>query len=257
MSLELVKEVRQITGAGISDVNRALAEAKGDKNKAIEILRKQGQKIATKKSAREIKEGVISLAREADKVAIVALGCETDFVALNQDFVQAVAGLAKKLLELGQAKFMTWAEDYIKKELVVKIGENLQLVKTDLVEGKIIGTYVHSNKKVAAIVVLSAGSEELAKEIAMQVAASAPKYLRPEDVPAEELAKEKEIYTAQLQAEGKPANILEKIMQGKVDKYYTEVCLLNQLFIKDDKKTIAKLLAANKATIEKFSYYSL
>lgn len=257
MSLELIKEVRQITGAGMSDVNKALAEAKGDKDKAIEILRKQGQKIAAKKSAREIKEGVIALAFAQAKVAVVALGCETDFVARNEDFVQSVNGLAKKLLELSQDKFTPWAEEYIKNELVVKIGENLQLLKAEIVEGQIMGTYLHSNKKVAAVVVLSAGSESLAKEIAMHVAAMAPKYLRPEDVPADVLAKEKEIYAQQLKNEGKPANIMEKIMAGKVAKFYTEVCLLNQPFIKDDKQSVEKFLAANQAIVDKFSYYSL
>ena len=141
--------------------------------------------------------------------------------------------------------------------MIVKIGENLQLNQASIIEGETIGSYLHSNKKVAGIVVLSGGNEEIAKDIAMHIAAFAPEYLQPEDVPADVLAKEKEIYTEQLKAEGKPAEIIEKIMTGKVEKFYSEVCLIKQAFVKDDKISIEKLLADNNAKIEKFSYYSL
>lgn len=257
MSLELIKEVRTITGAGMSDVKKALDEADGDKDKAIEILRKKGQKIAAKKSDREIKEGVIAVSREGDKVAIVGLGCETDFVARNEDFQNAVEELVKKLLEMGKVDFEAWATKHIQDELVVKIGENLQLAIFDILEGKTIGTYLHSNKKVAAIVVLSEGEEEIAREIAMHCAAMAPKYLKPEEVPTAELDKEKEIYAEQLKKEGKPEEMIGKITEGKVNKYYTEVCLLRQPFVKDDKKSIEKFAEENKAVIEKFGYYAL
>jgi len=257
MSLELIKEIRQITGAGMSDVKVALDEAAGDRAKAIEILRKRGQKIAAKKSAREIKEGVIAFASADDKIAVVSLGCETDFVARNEGFQQAVSTLAEKLLSLGKDEFSAWATKYIQDELIVKIGENLSLVNFDVLSGKIIGTYLHSNKKVASVVIFSKGSQEIAKEVAMHIAAMAPKYLRPEEVPSEELAKEKEIYAEQLKKENKPEAILAKILEGKVQKYYSEVCLLNQPYIKDDKKSIEQFLKDNSAEIEKFAYYSL
>jgi len=257
MSLELIKEIRQITGAGISDVKEALDQAAGNREQAIEILRKKGQKMAAKKSDREVKEGVIAFAKSDNKVAVVALACETDFVAKNEDFQKAVQELADKLMEIGSDQFQDWATKYIQDELIVKIGENLQLTNFDIFTADVIGTYLHSNNKVASVVVLKGGSEELAKEIAMHAAAMAPKYLQPEDVPAEVLDKEKEIYAEQLKAEGKPEDVMAKIMIGKVNKFYTEVCLLKQPYIKDDKKSIEKLLEENKATIEKFEYYSL
>jgi len=257
MSLDLIKEVRQITGAGISDVKEALDEAGGDREKAIEILRKKGQKIAAKKSDREIKEGVIALASADNKLAVVGLGCETDFVAKNDDFKNAVQELAAKLLSMGKDGFQEWATKYIQDELIVKIGENLTLIFTDVFEGNVIGSYLHSNNKVASVVVLSEGSEDIAKEVAMHAAAMAPKYLQPDEVDTAELEKEKEIYREQLKKEGKPEDMLEKILTGKVQKYYTEVCLLKQPYVKDDKKSIEQFLADNGAKIEAFKYFSL
>lgn len=257
MSLELIKEIRQITGAGMNDVNQALKEADGDKEKAIEILRKKGQKIAAKKSDREVKEGVVAFAQAANKLAVVALACETDFVAKNEDFKKSVQELADKLLEMGKEEFKVWSEKYIQDELIVRIGENLQLANFDIFEGETIGTYLHSNNKVASVVVLKGGSEDLAKEIAMHSTAMAPKYLKPEDVPADVLVKEKEIYSEQLKKEGKPENIIENILKGKVEKYYSENCLLKQAFVKDDKKSIEDLLKAAGAELENFAYYSL
>jgi len=125
MSFEIIKKVRKITGAGISDVKKALDEAQGDEEKAIEILRKAGTKIAAKKSDRDTSEGCITVLEEGDKVGVVALKCETDFVARNEDYIQAVDDLGKKLLEVGEEEFKQWSEDKIKNDLIVKIGENL------------------------------------------------------------------------------------------------------------------------------------
>lgn len=256
-NLELVKEIRQLTGAGMSDVNKALRETDGDKDKAIEALRKKGQQMAAKKSDRETSEGVIAFAKEAGKVAMVGLRCETDFVARNEDFIAATQELADKLLELGNDEFSTWADGHIKNELVVKIGENLQLADFAVFEGEVVGSYLHSNNKVASVVVLKGGSEELANDVAMHAAAMSPRYLNPEDVEEDVLAKEKEIYAEQLKAEGKPENIIEKIMEGKVAKFYTEVCLTKQAFVKDDKKSIEELVKGADASIENFKYLSL
>jgi elongation factor Ts len=257
MSFELVKEVRQITGAGMSDVNKALREADGDKDKAIEILRKQGQQMADKKSARQTKEGVIAIARQDKKLAVVEIYCETDFVARNEDFVAAVQSMADKLLELDKGKFESWAEDEIKNNLIVKIGENLQLGKFDIITGDVVGFYLHSNKKVASVVVLSGGDEELAKNIAMHATAMAPGYLKPADVPEDVIAKEKEIYTEQLKKEGKPEEMIDKIMTGKIQKFYTEVCLLKQAYVKDDKQSIEDLAKSTGAEVVSFAYFSL
>ena len=256
MFLEVIKKIRQVTGAGMVAVKKALDEANGDESKAIEILRKAGAKTAAKKAGRSAAEGVIAFAEENGKLAIAVLNCETDFVAINKDFISAVNDFAKKLLELGKDKFQKWAEDEIKNNLIVKIGENLQLGEFDILEGEVIGTYLHSNKKVAGVTILSA-NQEIAKDIAMHIAAFGPAYARPEDVPESVVEKEKEIYTEQLKAEGKPDEIIEKIMSGKVEKFYSEVCLLKQSFVKDDKITIEKLLADNNIKLLDFKYYSL
>ena len=257
MSLELIKKIRQATGAGMVDVKNALTEANGDEDVAVEILRKAGAKTAAKKAGRQAQEGVIAVVSGENKLAIVALNCETDFVARNEDFVAAVDSFAQKLLELGKEEFKIWADDEIKNNLIVKIGENLQLGEFDIIEGEVVGHYLHSNKKVAGFAILSGGSQEVARDIAMHIAAFGPKYAKPEDVPAEIVEKEKEIYTEQLKAEGKPEDIIAKIMTGKVEKFYTEVCLLKQDFVKDDKMSVEKFLADNNSTLVDFQYYSL
>ncbi len=256
-NLELVKKIRQVTGAGMSDINKALAEANGDEAKAIEALRKAGQKIAAKKADREIKEGTIVFAEAENKLAVVALGCETDFVARNPDFIQKVQELADELLKRGKDDFQTWANDKIQNDLIVKIGENLQLVKFDLIESAVMGSYLHSNRKVAAVVTLKSGSKEIARDVAMHAAAMSPKYLQPEEVPAELVDKEKEIYTEQLKNEGKPEAMWEKIMPGKIAKFYSDVCLLKQAYVKDDKQSVEQYLKANNAEIDKYFYFSL
>jgi elongation factor Ts len=256
-NLELVKKIRQATGAGMSDINKALAEANGDEAKAIEILRKAGQKIAAKKADRQIKEGTIVFAEAEGKLAIVALGCETDFVARNPDFIAQVQELADELLKRGKDEFSVWANDKIQNDLIVKIGENLQLVNSEIIESAIMGSYLHSNRKVAAVVTLKSGTAEIAKDIAMHTAAMAPRYLQPEEVPAELLDKEKEIYTEQLKNEGKPEAMWEKIMPGKVAKFYSDVCLLKQAYVKDDKQSVEQYLKANNAEIDKYFYFSL
>ncbi len=257
MSLELIKKIRQITGAGMVDVKKALDEAAGNEEQAIDILRKAGSKIAAKKADRVATEGVFALAKNDSSIAVVSVNCETDFVARNEDFVATVNTFAAKLLELGEAEFESWAKNEITNNLIVKIGENLVLGSFAILSGENIGSYLHSNKKVVGVAVLKGGDKTLADDIAMHIAASAPKYLKPEEVEVEVLNHEKEIYAEQLKAEGKPEAMLEKIMAGKVEKFYTEVCLVKQMFIKDDKKSIEKLLAENNASLEKFVYYSL
>jgi len=255
MSLELIKKIREATGAGIQDVKKALDEASGDENKAVEILRKSGQKIAAKKAERSTNEGVIAIAREGSKIAVAALACETDFVARNDNFIAAADSFAKKLLVEGEAGFKDWAEEEIKKDLIVKIGENINLTDFAVFEGEVMDSYLHSNNKIASVVILEGGTEEQAREVAMHVAAMSPSYLKPEDVPAQEIDKEKEIYKEQLSKEGKPAEMMEKILEGKVQKFYTEVCLIKQPFIKDDKMSVEKFLGEVK--IKEFRRFSL
>ncbi|MFA6271883.1 MAG: translation elongation factor Ts [Patescibacteria group bacterium] len=262
VTLELIKELREKTGAGIMDAKEVLKEAEGDMEKAIELLRKKGDKISIKKQDREAKEGVIAFSREGNKIAVVELYCETDFVARNADFIAAADALAKKLLTTDLASFESWAMDEIRNNLIVKVGENLQLGKFEIIEGNVIDSYLHINKKVASIIVLSSGDEQLAHSIAMQVAAMNPPYLSPNDVPEDEKQKEMEIYKEQLAGENKPENVMAKIVEGKMNKYYSEVCLLKQHFFQDEKKTIEDLIkesakSGEEIVIEKFIRYSI
>ena len=199
---------------------------------------------------------VVAVSENDTTLSLVALACETDFVAKNEDFINSVKSYADKQLEMGdEESFKSFADEDVKKELVVRIGENIQVFSAKVIDktGKTVGSYVHSNKKVAAVVVLAGGEVELAKEISMHVAAMQPEYLKPEDVPADVIAKEKEIYKEQLIAENKPADMLDKIIEGKLNKFYEEVCLVKQLFIKDDKKSIEQLLSEANAQIESYS----
>jgi len=243
VDIKSITQLRAMTGAGMGDCKAALEEAGGDMDKAVEIMRKKGVMKAAKKADRTTKEGVIALAKGEGKVAAVGLACETDFVALSEGFITAVNELAAELLASKKTEqFQALAEEKIKNELVVRIGENLVLAVNQVIAGPVIGTYLHSNKKIAAVVVLNAGPAELANNLAMQVAAMAPKYVKPEDVPEEEKKKEKEIYRQQLKNEGKAEAMWDKIIEGKLAKYYTDVCLLKQAYIKDDKVVIEKLI---------------
>lgn len=247
IDLKTISELRDKTGIGIGDCKAALEEAGGDINLAVEIMRKKGELKAAKKADRTAKEGVIALLEKDGKLTVVTLNCETDFVALTDDFNKTVEDFAAKLLELGdEAAFRTWAEEYIKNELVMKIGENLQLGACGIFSGPVVGNYLHSNKKIAGVVILSGGEPGLARDIAMQVAAMSPRYLNPESVPAEDLEKEKEIYREQLKNENKPEAIWDKIIEGKLAKFYEENCLSSQRFIKDDEKKIKDLLGGNQ-----------
>lgn len=257
MSLETIKRIRTLTGAGIVDVQKALAEAGNDEEKAIAILRQQGQKMAAKRIDRQTSEGVIALARNDSAIAVACLTCETDFVARNADFIAAAEAFAQQALDQGAEAAKVAVEAQIQNELILKIGENIQLASLDVIKGSVIGSYLHSNKKLAAIVVLKNGPLEIANDVAMQVTAMRPDYLRPEDVPADIIAKESEIYHQQLLNEGKPAEMIEKILPGKLQKFYSEVCLLKQPFVKDDKQTIENVLAAAGAEIDSFKFFGL
>lgn len=242
MDIKLVSQLREKTGAGLGDCKAALEEAGGDLDKALEIMRKKGEVKAAKKADRTTKEGIVAIAKSGNKTAVVALACETDFVSRGEAFQSAVNAMADKLLNSSEEEFKSWADKQIK-ELVLKIGENIQLSAFGVFDGAVVGQYIHSNKKVAGIVVLSGGEQSVAEDIAMQIAAMSPKWLKPEEVDADVLAKEKEIYREQLLGEGKPEAMIDKITEGKLNKFYEENCLLNQVFIKDDGKKIKDLLA--------------
>ena len=264
--MEQIKELRERTGAGMVDCKKALDEAGNDIEKAIEILRKKGIAKAAKRSEREAAEGIIKVGTNGDRTEgyMLELNSETDFVARNEKF----QSLVDDIFDVMKNNKINNKEDLLKmslKEGTVEeqinalsgvIGEKIVLGRVAEVSGACVSAYSHLAGRIGVLVVLDkAGNEELADNIAMHVAAANPRYLNSSEVPTEELDKEKEIYHEQLAKEGKPENIIENIMVGKVKKYYSEVCLVDQEYIKDDKKTVQEILGDVK--IEKFFRFSL
>lgn len=241
IDLKLITQLREATGAGLNDCKTTLEEAGGDLDKAIELMRKKGEIKAAKKADRVVKEGVVALAGDNKRCAVVALACETDFVSRSDEFRAVAQELADKLLSSDADSFQTEAEAKVK-DLVLKIGENIQLAGSGIYEGEMIGRYLHANKKVAGIIVLKGADQAVADDVAMQIVAMSPKWLKPEMVEIEVIEKEKEIYREQLKNENKPEAIWDKIIDGKLAKFYEEYCLINQAFIKDEDKKIKDLL---------------
>jgi len=242
IDLKLITQLREATGAGLNDCKTTLEEAGGDLDKAIELMRKKGEIKAAKKADRVVKEGVVALAGDNKRCAVVALACETDFVSRGDEFRAVAQELADKLLSSDADSFQTEAEAKVK-DLVLKIGENIQLAGSGIYEGEMIGRYLHANKKVAGIIVLKGADQAVADDVAMQIVAMSPKWLKPEMVEIEVIEKEKEIYREQLKNENKPEAIWDKIIDGKLAKFYEEYCLINQAFIKDEDKKIKDLLS--------------
>ena len=241
ISAALVKELRDKTGVGMMACKKALAESNGNVDKAIEILRKRGEAKAGEKSSRSTGEGVVIVSERA----IVSLLCETDFVAKNdafQAFAQEIARASEEGAEKGKQLF-----EELKTDKIQAIGENINLGDIQIIEkGDTIGSYVHSNGKLGAVVALSGGTEEQAKDLAMHAVAMNPIVANPEDVPNEEIEKEKAIYKEQLLNEGKPEQIIEKIMEGKVKKFCAERALTSQAFVKDPSLTVQQYLGDAK-----------
>ena len=252
--METIKKLREKTGAGIVDCKKALEEAGGDLEKAAELLRKKGIAKAAKREDREATEGVVKVGTDDSntKGYILTLNSETDFVALNEQFQNLAAqifDLARKqdikdidaLLEakMEDGKSVKEAVDM----LSGVIGEKLVLSQYNQVSAETVAAYSHMGGRIGVLVGLNqAGKAELATDIAMQIAAANPRYMKRDEVPQEELDKEKEVYREQLLKEGKPAEMIDKILEGKLNKYYEEVCLVDQEYIKDDKKKVKDIL---------------
>jgi elongation factor Ts len=249
ISAAAVAALRARTGVSILQCKKALEEAGGDEEKAIEILRKKGQAQAVKSAGREQFEGAIFIAEDEKKAALVQLKCETDFVARGDDFVAFGQSLADTLLSKGEAAAKKIAEDSLP-DIVQKLGENISLGETLIVDAPVIGSYVHSNRKIGVIVGLGAGATTQAKDAAMHAAAMNPLYVKPEEVTDDRVEKEKEVWREQLKKEGKPEAIWDKIMMGKEKKFREENALVSQPFVKDPSKTVGQHIAP--ATVEKF-----
>ncbi|MEW5056945.1 MAG: translation elongation factor Ts [Cycloclasticus sp.] len=261
----MVKELRQRTGSGMMECKRALVETGGDLEVAIENMRKSGMAKADKKAGRVAAEGVIRVATSGDgaTTSIVEVNSETDFVSQGDDFIGFATAVANTIVNNDVADVETLNEleldgdsvtvDHKRRALIAKIGENInvrrfQTIKTD---GSIVGSYMHGIR-IGVLVELEGGSVELAKDIAMHVAATNPVCISEADVPAEQIEKEKEIFKGQAAESGKPAAIVEKMIVGKVKKFLKEITLLGQPFVKDGDVTVAQLLKNNGATVKSF-----
>ncbi|MFY0641396.1 MAG: elongation factor Ts [Bermanella sp.] len=253
VSAKLVKELRERTGLGMMECKKALQEANGDIDAAIEEMRKNSGLKAAKKAGRTAAEGVVVIKSAADNSAaiLVEVNSETDFAAKNEDFL----GFANKIADVAfEAKNteVVGLLDAEREALVQKIGENISPRRAELLEGELVAGYVHSNNRIAALVALKGGTEELARDIAMHVTAVNPRVLAPTDMPAEVVDAEKEIIKAQPDMEGKPAEIVEKMMGGRIQKFLKENSLLEQPFVKNPELTIAKLAKAAGAEVVSF-----
>lgn len=255
ITIDQIKELREASGVSMMACKKALEEANGDFDKAGEILRKKGEAKAVDRVSKVTNNGVVVIKAVDGKSALVELQCETDFVAKTGDFMALAEAIADKLLK-GEIK----SEDRDLPELkaaMLKMGENVKIANMKIVQGKNLGSYVHSNKKIGVVVSLEGGTLEVARDVAMQVAATNPKVISPSEVSNDLVAKEKEIWVAQLKNEGKPANIVEKILIGKEKKYREENALISQAFVKDPEKTIEKLLKDASAVIKEFVRFSI
>ena len=257
-----VKELRERTGLGMMECKKALTEANGDMELAIENMRKAGSMKAAKKAGRTAAEGLVvtRLADNGSYGVMVEVNSETDFAAREDNFGAFARKVTDKVFaskETDVAKLMAAGLEDDRLALVQKIGENISVRRAVVVggNGETVGAYVHSNNKIAVLVALQGGTVDLARDIAMHIAATNPLVVRPEDVPAEVLKKEGEIYTAQAAESGKPADIVEKMVSGRLRKYVEEVSLTEQAFVKDPDIKIGKLAKQNNATVLSFVRY--
>ncbi|MCP5124712.1 MAG: elongation factor Ts [Gammaproteobacteria bacterium] len=263
----LVKELRERTGSGMMECKRALQETGGDIEAAVESMRKAGQAKADKKASRIAAEGLIVVKQANGATAMVEINCETDFVTKNEDFrafADAVAEVALQgewadldaLLAANMANGQSVEQN--RRECIAKIGENINVRRFARLatSGGVLGSYLHG-VRIGVLVELEGGDSDLAKDIAMHVAASRPLCISADQVPAELLAREKDIFAAQAAASGKPANIIDKMVEGRLRKYLEEVTLLGQPFVKDTEQSVDKLLKSHKARVIRFERFEL
>ena len=261
----LVKELRERTAAGMMDCKKALEEAAGDIELAIENMRKSGQAKAAKKAGRIAAEGVIFARTEGNVAVMIELNCETDFVSKDAGFL----AMGQKIVEIAATQKIAdvdalKAADFGNGEsveltitnLIAKIGENMNLRRVMLVEGDNLGTYVHGSR-IGVITKLVGGTDELAKDLAMHVAANSPQFVKPEDVSAEVVAKEREIQIDIAINSGKPKDIAEKMVEGRMKKFTGEVSLTGQPFVKDPSITVAELLKKEGADVVSFTRFEV
>ena len=264
-----VKDLREKTGAGMMDCKKVLTETDGDMEKAIELLRERGIAKAAKKSGRVAAEGLVEAYVSEDKKvgAIVEVNSETDFVAKNEEFKNFVMNVAKQVVEknpkdveelLNQESIEVSGKtvNEVLVEKIATIGENLSIRRFARFETQgLIEKYIHGDGKIAVLVNMAKGDSEVAKDICMQIAAARPEYLNEQSVPEERIQKEKEILKAQTMNEGKPEAIAEKIVQGRIGKFFSEICLVDQAFVKNPDIKVSELLKQKDAEVIEFARF--
>ncbi|MFC1753112.1 translation elongation factor Ts [Thermoproteota archaeon] len=267
ISAKLVKELRDKTGVGMMACKKALIESNGDMEEAVKYLREKGLATAAKKSTREANEGrmVTAVSDDRTRAVVLELNCETDFVANNDAFIAFGNLLAGEILrgkhiasldDVQEMKIGTLPLKETLAELVLKVGENCTVNQLNVINttGQLYN-YTHMNGKIGVLVEFSSEVDSmLGKDIAMQIAAANPRYILPQDVPAQELKNESEIIKTQALNEGKPEAIIDKLVQGKLNKYYKDVCLMEQAYIKDPKTSVKQLLPQNVSVKQFFRY---
>jgi len=256
ITTEQVKELRDKTGVSVMQCRKALEESEGDMEKALILLRKKGAEIAEKKSDRSATDGLVVIKTDGKRALSLILNCETDFVAKNEDFVV----LANKLVEIawtdGEEKVRAEAPALIN-DVVLKIGENIQLGAISEVSGDTVGAYTHHTGKTAAVVVLTGGTPEVAKDIAMHTAAMKPTFLSSAEITEDAKNAVIGVLQKEIDESGKPDDIKAKMLEGKLAGYFSEQTLLDQPFFKNPEKTIAQFAADNGATVNKFVIYTV
>jgi len=261
ISASLVKELRERTGLGMMECKKALVEADGNVDKAIEDLRKSSGMKAAKKAGRTAADGVVAakVAEDSSYGVLVEVNSETDFVARDEGFLAFVNDVAEKAFAgkiTDIAALQADVED-ARQALVQKIGENISVRRVEVVEAPVVGAYVHGNKRIAVLVALSAADADVAKDVAMHVAAVNPQVVKPEDMPQEAVAKEKDIYAAQARESGKPEEIIEKMIVGRMNKFLAENSLIEQAFVKDPDVKVGKLVKDAGAEVQSFIRYEV
>jgi len=265
ITASMVKELRDKTGAGMMDCKKVLTEADGDMEKAEELLREKGIAKAGKKAGRIAAEGLVATYLSADKKigSIIEVNSETDFVAKNEEFKTFVNDVAKIVAEKNPAdvaallatKYLDTNKtvDDVLKDKIFTIGENMSIRRFERYETNgLLESYIHGEGKIAVLVDMAKGESVVAKDVCMQIAAARPEYVYDKEVPQEKVAKEMEILKAQAMNEGKPAEIAEKMVQGRIGKFYAEVCLVDQPFVKDQNQKVSDMLKANNAEVTRF-----
>jgi elongation factor Ts len=258
VSASMVKELRERTGLGMMDCKKALVDSDGDMEAAIENLRKSSGMKAAKKAGRIASDGLLSIKVNGGIGVIVEVNCETDFAARDDNFVAFVKTVTDKVFDLREANIEALGLETERENLVQKIGENISIRRAQVFkdEGTVV-EYLHTNGRIGVMLSMEGGSEDLGKDVAMHIAAMNPTVVSSEDAPADLVAKEREIYTAQAQDSGKPPEIVEKMIDGRIRKYLAEISLLEQAFVKDGDTKIGALLKNAGATVTRFVRYEV